>query len=162
MPILDRDAFLKKQKEEEALKQKEACKPRWFILSYDAGKELYDLVFESGSKKRIPLIRERGTDDFRKNIIRILRTKKVEEMREPVETTIIFRDPTNDKTLGEKLDYWDKEFKLLGTDFNFIIAAVLHSEEKPCIKEVPKLELQKNFHKLFLEVIEEEKKKTGK
>lgn len=120
---------------------------QWFILSYDASKNLYALINEATTTDAAIVAHLKTIHDFREDIIRTLRSKNVIEMSQSVESTIIFCDKS-DSTITEKLDYWDKEFKKYGTaEFNYVIAPLFGTKyySKPVVKINPKESLNNSF-----------------
>lgn len=153
--VLTREEVLKL--EEESKKKKNG--PRWFLLSYDAGAEIREeRMNESFKRVSYVVARMHTTDDFRKVIIRTLRTAKVTQMEEPVETGIWFRDPRTDMSVDDKLNFWEEKFDAYESDFYYCITASLQKDVNPYYADRPNKELQKNFQKLLVEVLEEEKK----
>jgi hypothetical protein len=114
----------------------------WFIFSYDADEELYE-----------------NTDDFRKDIIKILRERKVFEMHEFVETTIHFLDPLKDLDMEDKLELWYDRFREISDDFKFVIAPLLEDGYgNPLMMYEKNVDLDDGFQDLRDEIIAEEKK----
>lgn len=117
--------------------------PPWFILSYDATKELYQ------------------GDDFRKQVISTLRTRKVLEMHEPVQTTIYFKEPNISQAVPVLCSVWKKLFSDYGEDFKFFIAPLRFYTKNgnPVREMVIDEQLNSHFHELLAEVLEAENKK---
>jgi hypothetical protein len=143
----------------QAKNQQALIGPRWFMLSYDAGAEIREERMNESSKWVSYVVgHSHTTDDFRKNIIRTLRIAEVEEMDEPVETTILFKDPRTNMSIVDKLNYWKKLFDTYGDEFKYVLVATIQLEGKPYRKDNPNSVLQKSFQKLLKEVKDAELK----
>lgn len=128
---------------------------RWFMLSYDAAQELYDLILTENYVQRGPRRQRYSENDFRKVIIKILRTKGVSTMREPVKTTIFFLDPSPEA--NNNIVYWENAFSQLGDEFKFVIGAIWQRQDgRAILREFPDINLNDNFQNLLAEVVRAE------
>jgi hypothetical protein len=143
--------------------------PRWFLLSYDAGKEVEDWELnekyekiKSKSKKR-----EYETNDFRYKLIKVLRqdaTRRVGRMEQFVETTIAFQDPNSTTSVSDKTRYWENLFRGFGKQFFFILTPLYHmgTTSDAFYKDNRVISLAANFQKLLAFVQKEEEDQTLK
>jgi hypothetical protein len=132
---------------------------RWFMLSYDAAEEMYELLTEANNVTRGTRRIRYSHLDFRKTIIRILRTKNVTAMREPVKTTIIFHDPSKVDIVAI-IAYWENSLRHLGDEFRFVIGALAqHDNGTPILREFADEQLNTNFQQLLREVLQEERER---
>ena len=129
-------------------------KARWFIFSYDAGEEITAKRLDENKKEVEYKRRKYSGDDFRKAIIEKLLIRKVTEVEQMVETTIIFLDPDSSYELPDKLKYWEEVFDSIGKDFNYVIAPIVQFPttgkiEGKYYRAFVKNSLQNSFKKLF-------------
>jgi hypothetical protein len=113
--------------------------PVWLVFSYDASEPDYD------------------GDDFRKRIIRTLRSGHVVRMHEPVETTIYFLDPNTTVHPHRLCVNWKSKFTAYGKNFKYFIAPMMkyQSSGEPVFEQQTDDKLDKDFQALLLVVSEE-------